>query len=187
MATDHDLPDDGFLREMLQRCAARDPIALEKLYRRSAPLLFATLVRTLKRRSVAEEALQDVFVSIWERAAQYSPARGRPLAWMVSIARYRAIDLQRHERFAPQLMPEPPDPSPADAVSQDPADLRPVNDARFDHCFGRLPELQRRCLELAFVGGNSHGDIARATGNPLGTVKSWIRRGLEAMRACLQS
>src|SRR5215472_7864058 len=110
VATEQESEEDVRLRALLERCASRDSAALERLYQDVAPLLYAALVRMLKRRSVAEEALQDVFVSIWERARQYTQARGRPVAWMMSIARYRAIDLLRHERFAPALMPEPPDP-----------------------------------------------------------------------------
>src|ERR1700759_2553815 len=100
---------DEQLEGLLDRCAAADPSALERLYELASPLLFAALTRILRRRSLAEEALQDVFVSIWQRAGQFQSSRGRALAWMMSIARYRAIDLLRHERSAPVLVPELPD------------------------------------------------------------------------------
>jgi RNA polymerase sigma-70 factor (ECF subfamily) len=174
------------LQALLAGCASRDSRALEALYRDVSPLLYAALVHMLKRRPVAEEALQDVFVSIWERAGQYSVARGRPLAWMLSIARYRAIDLLRHERHAPELMPNPSDRAEGDG-GLDSDQLDQPDSARFERCFSLLAPLQRECLELAFVGGNTHRDIARLTGNHLGSVKSWIRRGLESLRTCLQS
>src|ERR1700676_2595074 len=104
---------DQQLQSLLDRCAAADATALERLYELASPLLFACLIRILRRRALAEEALQDVFVSIWQRAGQFQSSRGRPMAWMMSIARYRAIDLLRHERSAPVLvpdLPEPPDP-----------------------------------------------------------------------------
>jgi RNA polymerase sigma-70 factor, ECF subfamily len=177
---------DQQLESLLDRCAAEDANALQRLYELAAPVLFACLTRMLRRRALAEEALQDVFVSIWQRAGQFRAARGRPMAWMVSIARYRAIDLLRHERSAPLLIPDLPervethDESKEDAVSWLPAS------GVLERCLALLTERQRNCLELAYIGGNSHEDISRLTGNPLGTVKSWIRRGLQSLRNCLE-
>ena len=93
------LPPDIELAQLLQRCAAHDSAAFRTLYDKTSPILFARLLRMLRRRSVAEEVLQDVYVRIWERAAQYEAHRGRALAWMVTIARYCAIDLMRRERM----------------------------------------------------------------------------------------
>src|ERR1700742_4819410 len=97
------------LQGLLSRCAAADSSALESLYELASPVLFASLTRILRRRALAEEALQDVFVSIWQRAGQFQATRGRPMAWMMSIARYRAIDLLRRERSAPVLVPDLPE------------------------------------------------------------------------------
>src|SRR5690349_22850093 len=93
------LPPEIELAQLLQRCAAQDSAAFRTLYDKTSPILFARLLRMLRRRSVAEEALQDVYVRIWQRAAQYEAHRGRALAWMVTIARYCAIDLMRRERI----------------------------------------------------------------------------------------
>src|SRR6187549_2258655 len=93
------LPQEIELAQLLQRCAAHDSAAFRQLYDKTSPILFARLLRMLRRRSVAEEALQDVYVRIWQRAAQYELGRGRALAWMVTIARYCAIDLMRRERM----------------------------------------------------------------------------------------
>src|SRR3979411_3221965 len=100
---------DQQLQLLLDRCAAADSSALQRLYELASPVLFACLRRILRRRALAEEALQDVFVSIWQRAGQFSAARGRPMAWMMSIARYRAIDLLRPEGSAPLLVAELPE------------------------------------------------------------------------------
>ena len=178
---------DEQLQSLLSRCASLDSAALERLYEVASPILFACLTRMLRRRALAEEALQDVFVSIWQRAAQYSAARGRPMAWMMSIARYRAIDLLRHERSAPVLVPDLPERADmSDDSRDDSAPWMPAG-GLLERCLKLLSEQQRNSLELAFVGGNSHEDIARLTGNPLGTVKSWIRRGLASLRQCLES
>src|SRR5262249_50610759 len=156
---------DEQLQSLLDRCAAADASALQRLYELASPLLFACLTRILRRRALAEEALQDVFVSIWQRAGQFRASRGRPMAWMISIARYRAIDLLRHERSAPLLVPELPE--RADAASGPKDDGAPWMPAAglLERCLGLLTDQQRNCLELAFVGGNSHEDISRLTGN----------------------
>jgi RNA polymerase sigma-70 factor (ECF subfamily) len=177
---------DEQLQGLLNRCAAADSSALERLYELASPLLFAALTRILRRRSLAEEALQDVFVSIWQRAGQFQASRGRAMAWMMSIARYRAIDLLRHERSAPVLVPELPERAESADEKEEPGAWMPAA-GLLERCLGLLNDQQRNCLELAYVGGNSHEDISRLTGNPLGTVKSWIRRGLQSLRKCLES
>ena len=174
---------DETLRRLLAGCAAQDHGALQALYELASPLLFACLKRMLRRRSVAEEALQDVFVTIWLRAGQFRPERGRPLAWLVSIARYRAIDLLRRERWAPTLTADLPELA-VEAPEKEPwLPSGPL----LERCLALLTDQQRECLELAFVGGNSHDEVARLTGSPLGTVKSWIRRALQTLKACLES
>jgi RNA polymerase sigma-70 factor (ECF subfamily) len=175
------LPPEIELAQLLQRCAARDSAAFRSLYDKTSPILFARLLRMLRRRSVAEEALQDVYVRIWERAAQFEAHRGRALAWMVTIARYCAIDLMRRERMTlvgDDALDDIADESPADSIE------KPNN---FDHCIGQLNDNTRKCLTLAFVEGRSHDEIARVTANPLGSVKSWIRRGLLSLKECLSS
>jgi RNA polymerase sigma-70 factor, ECF subfamily len=185
-ATAADRELDERLTNLLSRCARREGEALQRLYERVSPILFALLMRMLRRRSLAEEALQDVFVTIWQRAGQYRADRGRPLAWLSSIARYRAIDLLRHERFAAVLVADLPE----GASGADEAQPAPPADAAgmglLERCLALLTQQQRHCLELAFVGGNSHADIARLLGSPLGTVKSWIRRGLQSLKTCLE-
>jgi RNA polymerase sigma-70 factor, ECF subfamily len=177
---------DEQLQALLERCAAADAAALERLYELASPLIFAALTRILRRRSLAEEALQDVFVSIWQRAGQFQSSRGRAMAWMMSIARYRAIDLLRHERSAPILVPDLPERGESDDDQEESKSWMPAT-GLLERCLGLLNDQQRNCLELAFVGGNSHEDISRLTGNPLGTVKSWIRRALQSLRKCLES
>ena len=180
-------PDGAELEALLARCAAGDRAALEILYTRVAPLLLAVLVRMLRRRDLAEDALQDVFVSVWQRARQFDPIRGRALAWLVSMARYRAIDLQRAARPAVALS----------EVSTSAADLpweaaNEANDmlgtgALLLRCLEQIAAPQRHCLLLAYQEGLSHSEIARAVNEPLGTVKSWVRRSLLALRRCLES
>jgi RNA polymerase sigma-70 factor, ECF subfamily len=177
------LPPEIELAQLLQRCAAQDPAAFRILYDKTSPIVFARLLRMLRRRSVAEEALQDVYVRIWQRAAQFEAHRGRALAWMVTIARYCAIDLMRRERItlvSDDNLAEVPDEGTGDSVAFE----KPNH---FDECIGRLNDRTRQCITLAFVEGRSHDEIARLTTNPLGSVKSWIRRGLLSLKECLSA
>ncbi len=175
------------LPDLLARCASADGAALERLYELISPTLFACLLRMLRRPSIAEEVLQDVFVTIWQRAEQFRADRGRPMPWLIAIARYQAIDLLRRERGAPTLVADMPMPVPEPAVPDENILLARPNVALLERCLGLLSMQQRRCVELAFVGGNSHERIAQLTGSPLGTVKSWIRRGLQSLRTCLET
>jgi RNA polymerase sigma-70 factor (ECF subfamily) len=144
------------------------------------------MVRILKRKALAEEALQDVFVSIWQRAGQFEARRGRPRAWLMSIARYRAIDVLRAERA--ELYREAEIDQLPQLVTEGASDWSGAgrSAAALARCFELLSADQRRGIELAFVDGASHADIARVTQQPLGTVKSWIRRGLASLRQCLE-
>jgi len=173
------------LVQLVHACAARNRQALRKIYDLMAAQMLASLIRILKRRALAEEALQDVFVSIWQRAAQFESARGSARIWLMAIARHRAIDVLRSERVDlyreadVEQMPEP-----AEGISDWSSAGRSA--AALARCFQELTGEQRRGIELAFVNGYSHADIARVTGEPLGTIKSWIRRGLASLRACLE-
>jgi RNA polymerase sigma-70 factor (ECF subfamily) len=180
-------PDGAELEALLARCAAGDRAALETLYARVAPLLLAVLVRMLRRRDLAEDALQDVFVSVWQRARQFDPIRGRPLAWLVSMARYRAIDMQRAAR--PVLALNEASALEPQLQSEGPLDGSEMlgSGALLLRCLEQIAAPQRRCLMLAYHEGLTHNEIARAVNEPLGTVKSWVRRSLLALRKCLES
>lgn len=187
LATADHAPQDP-IESLLSRCALRDERALEELYKAVAAELYALLVRMLRSRSVAEEALQDVMVKVWQRADQYVAYRGRAMAWLTSIARYRAIDLLRTRRQDAALE-EAPEAALADDTGI--AANEAVSSERQQHnlsdCMGRLNQEQQKCIALAYLEGYSHDQVARALGAPLGTVKSWVRRGLLSLKRCLES
>lgn len=176
---------DSELEELIAACARRDAKALRRLYTLTSAKLFGCMVRILRRRALAEEALQDVFVGIWQRAAQYDSARGRPWAWLISIARYRAIDVLRNERVELYREAEIDELPELITVADTPGGTSRWTAEALARCLGLLSQEQRRGIELAFINGRSHAQIAQTLGQPLGTVKSWIRRGLKALRDCL--
>jgi RNA polymerase sigma-70 factor (ECF subfamily) len=171
---------------LLSRCALRDERALAELYPLISAQLFGVLLRILKRRALAEEALQDVMVRIWQRADQYVAYRGRAMAWVTSIARYRAIDLLRAQRIHTSIDDAPPDTLADDAPDfADSTTSQRLRNALGD-CLARLNGEQQRCIALAYVEGYSQDQIAQTIGSPLGTVKSWMRRGLASLKRCLE-
>lgn len=173
---------------LLGRCALRDETALEDLYRLVSARILGVLLRMLKNRALAEDALQDVMVRIWQRADQYVAYRGRALAWIVSIARYRAIDLMRSQHSQVAL-DDAPEEALEDPTASDFTDVSSSQRSRsaLDDCFRRLTAEQQRCLSLAYVDGYSQSEIATAISIPLGTIKSWVRRGLSSLKRCLDS
>lgn len=180
--------DPVVLEQLIVRCAQQDARALEELYRVAAPSLFGCLMRMLHRREVAEDALQDVFVRIWQRAGQFDEVRGRPQAWLYSIARYRAIDEIRGGRGRNLPLDETHSEIAAPESTHTDAGVEfGARENALSRCLELLGVSQRRCLTLAFVEGYSHDQIAAAVASPLGTVKSWVRRGLISLRECLES
>jgi RNA polymerase sigma-70 factor, ECF subfamily len=179
---------DTDIESLLGRCALRDSKALSELYTLVSSPLFGVLLRLLRSRALAEEALQDVIVRIWQRAGQFEAYRGRGMAWMMSIARNRAIDLLRSQRKTVSIddseAMELADDSDRDVLEMSATDKMK---AALGQCLGGLSQQQRECITLAYVNGYSHDEIARSVGSPLGTVKSWVRRGLVSLKRCLES
>ena len=175
------------LEELVARCAAGDAAALQLLYQNTAAQLFGVLRRILLRADLAEEALQDVYVSIWRNAKEYRASKGAVFTWITSIARYRAIDIKRSRSREVSFA------DPVEYVREDldlSADLASVagRDAdveRLKRCLGELGLMQRNAVCLAYMNGLTHDEVAKALGSPLGTVKSWVRRGLDSLKGCL--
>ncbi len=169
----------------LAACAKGDHRAFENLYRFTAPKLYGLAVRILKNDSLAQECVQDAYVSIWHHAQEYRPERAAPLTWMVSILRHRAIDLLR-QRGHEITLDEPDDLKILLNADAEPEDGMAPQDVRALHaCIGQLREEQRRCLQLAYFDNLSHAQMAVRLHVPLGTVKTWVRRALEQLRRCL--
>jgi len=181
------------LADLLHACAQGRQAAFQALYREVSPQLFAVLVRILKRRDLAEEALQDALLSVWRNAGSYSADKGAPMTWLVSICRNRALDMLRREKREVSLDTDRED---LDEEGRQVSDGETVMDAvnvskaeerKLDDCMGRLNDGQQQSLRLAYVDGCTHEEIAARVGSPVGTVKSWVRRGLESLKRCLEA
>jgi RNA polymerase sigma-70 factor, ECF subfamily len=174
---------------LLARIAGKCHESLAALYDRRGGLLYSLLARMLLSESEAQEIMQDTFVQIWRRAAEYDPRRSSPLGWMIMIARGLAVDRLRARlrRRATQQAYE------REVASLAIEEMTGAHHAEHDEmaaacvaALHKLPEPQARALQLAFLRGWTHEEIARAEGQPLGTVKARIRRGLLALRQALR-
>jgi len=174
---------------LFERIQARDQAALADLYDRHARLLFSVALRILRDRGEAEDVLQDVFVRVWDRVDSYDSALGTPLAWLVRVTRNRAIDRVRARAARPALADEGASSVVLLEPSRDPdpeaqASLSEAGRALVS-ALSRLPDEQRILIERAFYGGLTHTELAAAFNLPLGTVKTRIRTGVQALRAAL--
>lgn len=189
----YDHPDQDRLRTLLRDTARRDAHAFRALYDTTAPKLFGFALRVLHKRELAEEALQDGFVAIWHAAASYESDLAAPMTWMATIVRNKALDVRRRLGDADTVEID------ADAFDREvvealaatgngPAEaLQCSADAlALAHCMATLERRQQQAIGLAFFHDLTHGEVAQQLALPLGTVKTWIRRGLDKLKTCLQ-
>jgi len=183
------------LSRLLARAGLGDRAAFSQLYERTSAHLFAVVLRINRDRAQAEDILQEVYVNVWRAAQGFDAAQSQPLTWLTSIARNRAIDsLRRRQSEAPiqtAIGADDEDRDVYDSVASDaPGPLEMLSratDARaLSHCMEGLSAPQRQSLALAFFDGLSHAEVAEQMGQPLGTVKSWVRRSLQALKSCLE-
>jgi RNA polymerase sigma-70 factor (ECF subfamily) len=173
------------LRELIGNIARRDRAAFAALYDATAAQLFGVALRILRRRDLAEEALQESFVAVWERAGDYSPVRGAPMTWLVTIVRHHAIDqLRRRGSRAEDRSVSEEALLTVAAGEGDSAD-RGAEIGALQRCLDTIEAQPRRAVLLAYVYGLTHEELAARLGAPMGTVKSWIRRSLERLKRCL--
>ncbi|HEX4511539.1 MAG TPA: sigma-70 family RNA polymerase sigma factor [Burkholderiaceae bacterium] len=189
---------DARLADWIARCALGDRPAFRNLYEATAPRLLGVIARLVGRGAIAEDLLQDVYVRVWRAAGQYRPGAGSPMAWLAATARYRAIDHLRSRGARPEI-------SASDLLSGDvdsddditsrlpdpgvgPAgEFEAQSEAEaVQRCLDGLQGSQQQSISLAYYQGLSHGEIAVHLGAPLGSVKTWVRRGLIALKECLE-
>lgn len=159
--------------------------AFRTLYEKTSARLYAVALRIVRRPEIAEEVLQDAYVTMWTKAIQQSGGHASVFAWMATIVRHRAIDAIRATREEPRDLSC--DPLEDDAEMS--VEERALSDARSDairRCVATLDASPRQAILLAYYQGYSHEEVAHRMETPLGTVKSWLRRGLAKLRRCLE-
>ena len=188
------------LAQLLARAGLGDRAAFATLYDKTSAHLFAVVLRINRDKGQAEDVLQEVYVSVWRSSGSFDAAQSQPLTWLTRIARNRAIDSLRRAQTQPQfehrfsggistgeeehdVYDDKADdaPGPLELLSRA-SDARALTD-----CMQDLSAPQRQSLAMAFYDGLSHAEVAEKMGQPLGTVKSWVRRALSALKGCLET
>ena len=183
-------PDPIQLGAWLNGAARRDAAAFRSLYEASAPRLYGLALRILRRRELAEEVLQESFVSIWNSARDYDSGLSAPMTWMTTIVRNKAFDLLRRTRQSVDADGDAFDETVLAALRDPRATpieaLQISSDAKaLANCMAALEEKHRRVLGMAFFHDLSYSDVAQQLTLPIGTVKTWVRRSLARLHSCL--
>ena len=179
------LTEQTQLADLLQATAEGDQRAFAELYRRTSSKLFGVCMAMLRERGESEDALQDVYTSVWKRAGSFDPARAAAMTWLITLARNRAIDRLRQHREGPlddATANELVDHEPTPALSAESSQER----RRLERCLDALEPKQKSAVRAAFFTGATYNELADHCGVPLATMKSWIRRSLIRLRACLE-
>jgi RNA polymerase sigma-70 factor (ECF subfamily) len=188
--TDEQIAQTAADRELMDRVAVADEAAFSTFYRRFAPGLFSMIYEILRDQKEAEDVLQESFVQMWKKASTYDSARSALFTWAVMISRSRALDrLRARQRRGRTLdaataewsMTPPEQGAGADALLGQTEDRSRVREA-----LSRLPEAQRNAIQMAFFRGLTQAEVSTQLGEPLGTIKARIRRGLIALRDVLE-
>lgn len=181
---------DADLMALIDRIATRDEAAFKALYERCASKLYGLAMRVVGKREWAEDVLQEAFLSIWRSASDYRGHLSPPMAWMGLIVRSRALDFLRRRSAERASVTQELDEVLAATLEGDAAN--PMDTAlasqqawALHQCLTRLENQQREVVSLAYLRDLSHSELATQLRLPLGTVKTWIRRGLEQLRACM--
>jgi RNA polymerase sigma-70 factor, ECF subfamily len=184
--------DPAELQTLLSRTALGDRSAFRRLYELTAPSLLGVALRILNRRDRAEDVLQDVFVNVWHKAGSYTAAASQPMTWLTAIVRNRALDLLRSEVRHDAVSLDDDENAASYDVEDDRPDpsrlLEQAGDAiRIRGCLESIEGVQRQCLALAYYHGLSHSEVASHLAKPIGSVKVWLRRGIEKLKRCLDA
>ena len=181
---------DAELIQLLDRVAARDHAALKALYDRTAGKLYGLALRVVSQRERAEDVLQEAFLTIWRSAGDYRASLSPPMAWMGLIVRSRGLDALRRRTADRAQLTQEFDEVLADTLQGDspnPMDTVHASEQAFalHQCLGKLDSKQREVVSLAYIRDLSHSELSTQLKLPLGTVKTWIRRGLDQLRNCM--
>jgi len=174
------------IADLIARCALRDRAAFKTLYGRTSAKLYGVTLRILRDRSEADEALQEVYVKIWQRADRYVPGGYSPISWLVAVARNHALDVLRARKpkgedidLALDVADAGPNPEQAEAARGE--------RSRIDNCLGQLDDEKADAVRGAYLDGFSYEELATRHKVPLNTMRTWLRRSLMKLRECLSA
>ena len=171
----------------LGRIPAGDRTALQTVYRLTSAKLFGVCLRILGERGEAEDVLQEVYVTVWRKAADFDASRASPMTWLIAIARNRSIDRLRASRQSRNMAPIEQASEIADSAAPADRALEGLQEhARLHGCLDGLATHERTALRGAFFDGSTYEELAARMAVPLGTMKSWIRRAMIKLKACLE-
>lgn len=187
MNTEH---SDATLIALIDRIARQDHAALKALYDQCAPKLYGLALRVVRQREWAEDVVQESFLTIWRSADNYRASLSPPMAWLGLIVRSRGLDLLRRRAADRQHLTQDLDETLADTLEGDspnPLDTVQASEQAWalHQCLVQLEKRQREVVSMAYVRDMSHSELAAQLKLPLGTVKTWIRRGLDQLRTCM--
>lgn len=173
------------LASIMRRATAQDSAAFKMLYERTCSKLYGIALRLLRDEAEAQDVLQEVFVLVWRKGSSYDPAKAGAITWLATLTRNKAIDRLRARRGPTEELDEATD--IADDAPSTLEVLEQADDAsRLRQCLEELEERSRTMIRSAFFDGASYPELASTAGVPLPTMKSWIRRGLQRLRGCLE-
>jgi RNA polymerase sigma-70 factor, ECF subfamily len=183
------MADDADLAGLIARTALHDRAAFERLYRATSATLLGLAAGIVQQRDRAEDVLQEAFIKVWHGAAGYDPGIARPMTWLINIVRHQAIDRLRSQRGAQGRWVDDEALAEMADAGAGPAERLETSLARAQiaGCMAGLTPQQRQAIALAYYRGLVHSEIAQALGAPLGTVKAWVRRGVDRLRDCLSA
>ncbi len=169
----------------IEACARGEHVALRSLYERESRWLLGVALRIVRDRDAAHDVLQDAFLQIWQRAGSYQRSLGSARGWVYTVVRHRALDVLRRAGRETSVGDDIDAYADRDASSNHLPDSGSVDEVLLNRCLDALDERKRECVVYAFVEGFTHEQIAQRLAAPIGSVKSWIRRGLISLKECL--
>lgn len=177
-------PPSQEIADLIARCALRDRAAFRTLYERTSAKLFGVTLRILRDRSEAEEAIQEIYVKVWQRADRYVAGNTSPISWLVAVARNHSLDILRARRPASAGIDtalDVPDSGPTPERAAEASEER----GRIDHCLGTLEPDRAEAVRGAYLDGYSYEELANRYAVPLNTMRTWLRRSLIKLKDCL--
>ncbi|HFD86413.1 MAG TPA: sigma-70 family RNA polymerase sigma factor [Gammaproteobacteria bacterium] len=182
------MPENDPYAELLLLCSQGDEKAFARLYQLTSPKLFGVCLRLMKTSHAAEDVLQEGYIKIWKNAGSFNPAKASAMTWMATVVRNRGLDVLRSQRSRPQEVETEYEGIDFSSTEMSPGDLAGISWSarRVNDCMQELKEKQRESILMAYYYGHTHEEIAAHLAAPLGTVKAWVRRGVERLRKCLE-